>query len=96
MNITDLIVELLQKGQSIELPGIGTIGSEIKEPYHDPQTRTYYPATRAIVFDEATNGDNHIVDILAERECVGTDVATHRWFPQEPRHCLSPLQTPPL
>ncbi len=79
MNITDLIVELLQKGQSIELPGIGTIGSEIKEPYHDPQTRTYYPATRAIVFDEATKGDNHIVDILAERECVGTDVATQMW-----------------
>lgn len=79
MNITDLIVELLQKGQTIELPGIGTIGSEIKEPYHDPQTRTYYPATRAIVFDEATKGDNHIVDILAERECVGTDVANQMW-----------------
>lgn len=79
MNITDLIVELLQKGQTIELPGIGTIGSEIKEPYHDPSTRTYYPATRAIVFDETTKGDNHIVDILAERECVGADVASQMW-----------------
>ena len=55
------------------------IVGEIKEPYHDPSTRTYYPATRAIVFDETTKGDNHIVDILAERECVGADVASQMW-----------------
>lgn len=79
MNITELIVELLQNGQKVELPGIGTFDSVLQEPHHDPATRTYYPATREIVFREGAGDDNAIVKIIAERECVGEGVASQMW-----------------
>ena len=44
MNITDLIVELLEKGQKVEIPGIGTLDSVMQDAHHDPKTRIYYPA----------------------------------------------------
>lgn len=79
MNITDLIVELLQKGQKVELPGIGTFDSEVNSPHHDPETRIYYPATRTIVFSPTTTGDMSTVKIIAQRDCVGEDVAQQMW-----------------
>ena len=79
MNITSLIVELLQKGQTVELPEIGTFDSVERAPYHDPVTRIYYPATRNIVYREATVGDDSIVKVIAERDCVNEEVARQMW-----------------
>ena len=79
MNITELIVELLQQGQKVELPGIGTFDSEVQSPRHDPVTRVYYPSTRIIVYRKETTGDESIVEIIARRECVGKEVARQMW-----------------
>lgn len=79
MNITDLIVELLQNGQRVELPGIGRFDSVEQAPHHDPVTRIYYPATRSIVYSEATTGDEGIVKIIAQRDCVSEDIARQMW-----------------
>ena len=73
MNITDLIVELLQKGQKIVLPEIGTLDSVVQSPHHDPVSRIYYPATRNIVFSEASVGDDGgIVKIIARKQHAQT------------------------
>lgn len=79
MNITDLIVEQLKQGKSVELAGIGTLGSELQSPRHDKQRGVYYPAHRTLVFNGATTGDDSMVALLAERECVGTEVARQMW-----------------
>lgn len=79
MNITSLIVELLQSGQKVELPGIGTFDSVERAPHHDPVKRIYYPATRIIVYNEATTGDDSMVKIIAQRDCVNEDVARQMW-----------------
>ena len=55
MNITDLIVELLEKGQKVVMPGIGTLDTVQRAAHHDPATHTYYPAGRAIAFSEESN-----------------------------------------
>ncbi len=79
MNITELIVELLQQGQKVEVPGIGTFDSTVQEPRHDATTRIYYPATRRVVLYEDVSGDNSIVDLIAARECVAPEVAQQMW-----------------
>ena len=79
MNITDLIVELLKQGKQVELPGTGTFGSEMQPPYHDPSTGIYYPSRRTVTFSSATSGDDSIVKELAQRECVGENVARQMW-----------------
>lgn len=79
MNITDLIVELLQQGQKVELPEIGTFESVEQSPRHDPDARIYYPATRNIVFRTITTGDDSVVKEIARRECVSEDVARQMW-----------------
>ena len=80
MNITDLIVELLEKGQKVVMPGIGTLDTVQRAAHHDPATRTYYPAGRAIVFSEESDGDCDIVKTLAERECINEEVAKQMWL----------------
>ena len=80
MNITDLIVELLENGQKVEMPGIGTLDSVVRSAHHDPATRTYYPASRVIAYSTETSGESEIVKTLAERECVSEDVAKQMWF----------------
>lgn len=79
MNITELIVELLQQGQKVEVPGIGTFDSVVKNPHHDPVSHIYYPATRSIVYSETTTGDNSIVKEIARRDCVNEEVAQQMW-----------------
>ena len=80
MNITDLIVELLENGQKVEMPGIGTLDTVVRSAHHDPNTRTYYPASRVIDYSAETTGDNGIVKTIAERECVSEDVAKQMWL----------------
>lgn len=79
MNITKLIVELLQKGQKVEIPEIGTFDSVEQAPHHDPVTRIYYPATRSVVYNPSFAGDDSIVKIIAQQECVSEDVARQMW-----------------
>ena len=79
MSITDLIVELLEQGKSIEIDGIGTLGSQMRNAYHDPATHIFYPAGRTVVFDQHCTGDDTMVGVIAERECVGTEVARQMW-----------------
>ncbi len=79
MNITDLIVELLRQGKQVELPGMGTFGSEMQPPHYDKASGTYFPASRTLTFSTATSGDESIVSTLAERECVGENVARQMW-----------------
>ncbi len=79
MNISELIVELLRQGKNVELQGIGTLKSVLKEPYMDPNTNTYYPATHTVVLDEAQSGDTTAIEELAARECVSTNVASQMW-----------------
>ena len=79
MSITDLIVELLQQGQQVELPGMGTFGSEMQPPRHDSATGTYFPSSRTLTFSTATTGDETIIQALARRECVGENVARQMW-----------------
>lgn len=80
MNITDLIVELLEKGQKVVMPGIGTMDTVQRAAHHDPATHTYYPAGRAIAFSVESNGECDIVKVLAERECINEEVAKQMWL----------------
>ena len=80
MNITDLIVELLENGQKVEMPGIGTLDTVVRSAHHDPNTRTYYPASRVIAYSTETTGDSKIIKTIAERECVSEDVAKQMWL----------------
>ena len=80
MNITDLIVELLENGQKVVMPGIGTLDTVQRTAYHDPATHTYYPAGRAIAFSEESDGECDIVKVLAERECINDEVAKQMWL----------------
>ena len=79
MSITDLIVELLEQGKSIEIDGIGTLGSQMRNAYHDPATHIFYPAGRTVVFNPHCTGDDTMVGVIAARECVGTEVAHQMW-----------------
>ena len=80
MNITDLIVELLENGQKVVMPGIGTLDTVQRAAHHDPATRTYYPAGRAIAFSEDSTGECDIIKTLAERECINEEVAKQMWL----------------
>lgn len=79
MNISELIIELLQQGQDVELSGIGTLESVMRNAYHDPSTNTYYPASRVVKYSDRAVGSDAIVAELAKRECISTDVARQMW-----------------
>ncbi len=79
MNITDLIVDLLRQGKQVELPGIGTFGSEPQAPHHDSEKGIFYPSSRTITFSNSTSDDQSMVELLAARECVGENVARQMW-----------------
>ena len=79
MNITDLIVEQLKQGRSVELTGIGTLSTVMQSPRHDQAKGIYYPAHLTPTFTDTTSGDEGIVEVLAERECVGIEVARQMW-----------------
>lgn len=79
MNIPELIVEQLRQGKPVAIPGMGTLKSVLREPYHDPTTSTYYPASHTVAFVDGQEGDNSLVQALAARECVSENVAQQMW-----------------
>ena len=79
MNITDLIVEFIQQGNVVEIPGMGTLTSSNVSAYHDAATSTYYPARRTVTLTAQQAGNKAIVRCIAERECVTTDTAEQIW-----------------
>lgn len=79
MNIPELIVEQLRQGKPVAIPGMGTLKSVLREPYHDPTTSTYYPASHTVAFVDGQEGDNSLVQALAARECVSESVAQQMW-----------------
>ena len=80
MNITDLIVEQLEQGHKVVLPGIGTLDGVVQNAHHDPATGTFYPASRTIALSDETTDDSEIVKVIAERECISEDVAKQMWL----------------
>ena len=79
MNISDLIVSLLEKGQRVEIPGIGTLESVVREAHHDPSSATFFPASRTIAYRAETSGDESIIKSIAEADCVKEEVARQMW-----------------
>ena len=75
MNITDLIVDLLQQGKTVEIPGIGTLRTEMQAAHHDPRTHTYYPARRVVVYSNLQNDSRELIANIARKECVSEDIA---------------------
>ncbi|MCQ2297012.1 MAG: hypothetical protein MJZ51_00160 [Bacteroidales bacterium] len=63
MSITDFIVELLQKGTPVEVPGIGTIQS----------------SNGTTLLTQVFNNDKSIVQYIAEKECVSYNIAEMMW-----------------
>ena len=75
MNITDYILECLQKGKTVEIPGVGTWKSVVETAHFDEQSATFFPTRSVVVFDAATTGNEEFVSYLSDTECVSTDVA---------------------
>lgn len=75
MNITDLIVELLQQGKNVEIPGIGTLRTEMQAAHHDPRTHTYYPARRVVAYSDIQSGSHDLIAVIAKKECVNEEIA---------------------
>lgn len=63
MSITDFIVDLLQKGTPVEIPGIGTL-------------KNAYGST---TLTQSFNNDKSIVQYIAEKECVSYSIAEMMW-----------------
>ena len=79
MNITDLIVEFLKQGNTVELPGIGTLRNERQSAHMDDTTGTFHAEHDAILFSNNTNGNTDFVKRLAEAECVDMKIAQMMW-----------------
>lgn len=63
MNITDFIVELLQKGKKVEIPNMGTLSAE----------------QGFIQFSNETIGDRSIIDAISRKECIDPKIAEAMW-----------------
>ncbi|MBR1798894.1 MAG: hypothetical protein IJ761_03215 [Bacteroidales bacterium] len=79
MNITNLIVELVKQGKSVELPGIGTFTGNMQQSHHDAEKHVFYPAGIKVSFDTATTGDEMMVDEIAKSEFISRDIARQMW-----------------
>ena len=79
MNITDLIVEFIQQGNVVEIPGMGTLTGSNVNAYHDAASNTFYPARRTVVLTSQQSGNKSIIRCIADRECVNVDTAEQIW-----------------
>ena len=72
MNITDLIVEYVKQGKSVELTSIGTISCK---PAHAQGSTKNTESAMVDFSNNTTDNDNAFIQHLAEIECVDVD----RW-----------------
>ena len=79
MNITELIVDFVQQGNTVEFPGLGTLTGSNVSAYHDTATGTFYPARRTVVMNNSLSGNKAIIRHIAEKECVTNDIAEQMW-----------------
>ncbi|MBO4587995.1 MAG: hypothetical protein J5711_03730 [Bacteroidales bacterium] len=75
MNITDYIVECLQQGKTVEIPGVGTWKSIIENAHFDEASATFYPTQTVVNFDARTAGNEEFINYIAATECISADVA---------------------
>lgn len=80
MNITDLIVEFIKQGNTVEFPGMGTLSSSNVSAHHDAATGTYHPSRRTVTMAESLSGNKSIVRHIAEKECVTNEIAEQMWM----------------
>ena len=79
MNITDLIVEFIKQGNTVEFPGMGTLSSNNVSAHHDAATGTFLPSRRTVSMVESLSGNKSIVRHIAEKECVTNEIAEQMW-----------------
>lgn len=79
MNITELIVEFIQQGNVVEIPGIGTLASANVSAHHDAASGTYYPSRRTVALSSSVSGNKAVVRRIAEKECVTNEIAEMMW-----------------
>lgn len=79
MNITELIVEYLKEGHSVEITGIGTLKCAQEDAHLDSETKTYYPGREIITYSNELAGDSSIINLIAEKECVNGQIAQMMW-----------------
>ncbi|KWW42326.1 MAG: hypothetical protein F083_230 [bacterium F083] len=79
MNITELIVDYVRQGHSVELTGIGTLNNRLQPARMDDSSQTFFAERHDISFSTATNGNDDIVRYLAETECVDMKIAQLMW-----------------
>lgn len=75
MNITDYIVECLQKGKTVEIPGVGTWKSVVENAHFDEASATFFPTQTVVNFDTHTSGNEEFINYIAATECISADVA---------------------
>ena len=66
MNITDLIVEFIKQGNTVEFPGMGTLSSNNVSAHHDAATGTFLPSRRTVSMVESLSGNKSIVRHIAD------------------------------
>lgn len=79
MNITEQIAEIILKGQTVELPGIGTLAARQVEAHFDAASNTFFPTRQEIVFNPGMRGGFDMVSFIAEKECVSNATAMQMW-----------------
>lgn len=75
MNITEYIVAHLKQGHNVELPGIGTFAVRHIDVHYDSASGTLFPAQQTLTFEPRNNGDNSIVQYIADQECISMATA---------------------
>ena len=79
MNLTDLIVELLQQGKSVTLPGIGTLDPKTEASRLDTANGTLSPSHKSVSISQRSDNAVDMIQQIAQKECVGEDVARQIW-----------------
>lgn len=79
MNTTKFIIEVLKKGKSIEIEGIGTFYPQDVAAHHDAEKGVFYPDRKSVGFTSETKGDEYVIDAMAKHDCVSRDIAARMW-----------------
>lgn len=79
MNLTDLIVELLQQGNRVALPGIGTLDPKTEASHLNTADGTFSPSHKSVSISQSTDNVVDIIQQIASKECVGENVAKQIW-----------------